>query len=183
VTGRAAAFLDRDGTIVHEKDYLSDPEGVELIPRAIEAMKELQEMGLALVIVTNQSGIARGRYSVEDYYAVAAQLGALLEQEGVVVEATYYCPHHPDISGPCSCRKPALGMYEAAAADLSLDLASSYFVGDKRSDVEAADALNGRGILVRTGYGIEHEKDLPDGVWVADDLGGAADLIRDDLGR
>ena len=183
MTGRPAAFLDRDGTIIREKDYLSDPVGVELIPRAIEAMKELQEMGLALVIVTNQAGIARGLYSVEEYHVVAARLGALLEQEGVFVEATYYCPHHPDATGPCSCRKPGTGMYEAAAADLGLDLGASYYVGDKRSDVEAAEALDGRGVLVRTGYGVEHEKDLPDAVWVADDLRGAADLIRAEVGR
>lgn len=183
MTGRPAAFLDRDGTIILEKSYLSDPGGVELIPGAIEAMKELQEMGLAVVIVTNQAGIGRGLYSVVDYHAVAARLGTLLEQAGVFVDATYFCPHHPDATGPCSCRKPGTGMYRAAAADLRLGLGASYFVGDKRSDVEAAEALNGRGVLVRTGYGLEHEKDLPDAVWIADDLRGAADLIRAEIGR
>jgi D-glycero-D-manno-heptose 1,7-bisphosphate phosphatase len=143
-------------------------------------LAELGRAGFAVVIVTNQSGIALGLYRESDYEAVAARLIEVLDAAGVAVDRVEHCSHHPDATGPCSCRKPATGMHRRAAAALALDLARSYYVGDKLTDVLPATELGGRGILVRTGYGSEHERSVPAGVRVADDLRGAADLILGD---
>jgi D-glycero-D-manno-heptose 1,7-bisphosphate phosphatase len=175
--GRPAAFLDRDGTVVREADYLADPERVELIPGAASAIRRLAEAGLAVVLVTNQSGIARGLYSEDAYHTVAKRVDELLRSAGAAVDATYYCPHHPDYGGACDCRKPATGLYRRAAREHGLDLPASYYVGDKLTDVLPAVALGGQGILVRTGYGAAAEPSLPSGFWAADDLPGAAALI------
>ncbi len=150
---RPAAFLDRDGTIMVERGFLADPAGVELIPGATEGLRALREAGYALVLVTNQSGIARGYFGVDEFRAVQARLEALLAAEGIALDGVYLCPHHPDFGEACDCRKPAPGLYRRAAAELRLDLARSLFIGDRLSDVEAAGALGGRGILLRTGYG------------------------------
>jgi D-glycero-D-manno-heptose 1,7-bisphosphate phosphatase len=180
---RRGVFCDRDGTIIAERDYLADPAEVELIPGTAEGLAALREAGFALVIVTNQSGIARGYYSEEDYAAVAARVEQLLARGGAPVDAVQYCPHHPDVSGPCPCRKPATGMYRTAAQALGIDLGESYYVGDKISDVIPALELGGHGVLVRTGYGADPEGDLPEGVTVVDDLQAAARFILADSGR
>ncbi len=174
---RPAVFLDRDGTLIEDADYLADPDGVRLIPGAVEALRRLRDAGYLLVVVTNQSGIARGLYTEADYHAVAARLDAILEREGVPVDAVKYCPHHPDGTGRCACRKPAAGMYLEAAAELDIDPARSWYVGDKVTDVLPAAELGGRGILVRTGYGAEQEGDAPADVAVVDDVGAAAALV------
>jgi D-glycero-D-manno-heptose 1,7-bisphosphate phosphatase len=179
VSGRPAVFLDRDGTIIEEEIYLSDPDGVQLVPGAVEAMRALRDAGYALVVVTNQSGIARGLYTIDEYHAVAARLNDILAGADLVVDRTEFCPHHPDITGPCPCRKPATGMYVRASDALDLDFARSYFVGDKITDVQPALELGGRGVLVRTGYGAELEDEAPPEVWVVDDLPAAATRILD----
>ena len=178
---RPAAFIDRDGTIIAEKVYLSDPEGVELIPGAAEALRTLRDAGLLLVVVTNQAGIAQGLYTTEDYDAVAARLTEILAEHGVVVNATYFCPHHPDWTGTCDCRKPGTGMYRRAADALDIDMARSFYIGDKISDVEPGITFGGHGILVRTGYGAELEPEVPEGVRVVDDLRGASGVIIDGM--
>jgi D-glycero-D-manno-heptose 1,7-bisphosphate phosphatase len=180
---RPAVFVDRDGTIVIERAYLSDPDDVQLVPGAAEALIALRRAGFALVTVTNQSGIALGLYSEEDYHMVARRLEEVLGAAGVVIDATEHCPHHPDATGPCSCRKPATGMYRRAADALGLDPSQSYYIGDKVTDVLPALELGGRGILVRTGYGSEQEARVPRRIRVADDLAGAADLILSDSRR
>lgn len=180
---RPAVFVDRDGTIVAERSYLADPEGVELVPGAADALAALRQAGFALVTVTNQSGIALGLYSEDDYRAVARRVNEVLEAAGSPVDATEYCPHHPDATGPCACRKPSTGMHLHAAAALGLDPARSYYVGDKVTDVLPALELGGQGILVRTGYGHEQEGRVPDGIRVADDLAGAAALVLADERR
>jgi D-glycero-D-manno-heptose 1,7-bisphosphate phosphatase len=176
---RRAVFLDRDGTLIREADYLADPDGVELLPGVPDALRRLRAGGLALVIVTNQSGIARGLYTEDDYRRVAARLTKVLASEGASVDATFRCPHHPEHSGQCPCRKPGLGMHREAADLLGLDLACSYFVGDKLSDVEAARAAGGQGILVRTGYGASTESSggVPPEVIVVDSLVEVSDWI------
>lgn len=160
-----------------ERSYLADPAGVSLVPGAAQALTELRRAGFALVLVTNQSGIALGLYTLDDYHAVAARLDEVLAAEGVVFDAVHYCPHHPDFTGPCTCRKPGTGMHRDAAAKLGIDLTRSFYVGDKATDVAPAHELGGRGILVRTGYGREQEALVPPGTWVADDLGTAAQLV------
>jgi D-glycero-D-manno-heptose 1,7-bisphosphate phosphatase len=180
---RPAVFVDRDGTIMTERAYLADPAGVELVPGALEALADLRAAGFALVTVTNQSGIARGLYSELDYHAVAGRLTTVLGEGGVVVDRTEYCAHHPEVTGPCNCRKPGTGMYLHAAAELGLAPERSFFIGDKATDVLPAVELGGQGILVRTGYGRDQEAGVPTGTWIADDLRGAADLILRDRGR
>ena len=177
---RRAVFLDRDGTLIREREYLADPEGVALLPGVVEALRLFRKAGLALVVVTNQSGIARGLYTLEDYEAVARRLDEKLREEGVMLDATYFCPHHPDFTGPCDCRKPALGMYLRAAAELDLDLPRSFFVGDRQKDLTPAVSLGGSGFLVRTGYGREEEGGLAPGHRVADSLLEAARLILEE---
>ena len=180
---RPAVFLDRDGTIIVEKVYLSDPDGVEFIAGSVEAMRQLADAGFVVVIVTNQAGIARGKYGVEEYQAVARRVAERLEEGGVQVGGTYFCPHHPDVTGACDCRKPGTGMYREAAAALALDFDQSWFVGDKLSDVGAAEVLGGCGILVRTGYGAEVEGEAPSHVPVVDDLATAVRHIIDRASR
>lgn len=171
---RPAVFLDRDGTLIGERNYLADPAGVAFIPGSVEALRALRAAGYVLVVVTNQSGIARGLYTLEAYHAVAGRLDEMLAAAGVPVDATYFCPHHPDVTGPCACRKPATGMYLQAAAELGIRPRASWYVGDKITDVLPALALGGRGILVRTGYGHELEEATPPGVAVVADLAAAA---------
>jgi D-glycero-D-manno-heptose 1,7-bisphosphate phosphatase len=166
--------------MIVEKEYLADPAGVALVDGAAEALARLRREGFAIVIVTNQSGIARGLYTLDDYRRVAARLQELLDQAGVAPDGTYYCPHHPDHTGPCDCRKPGTGMFERAARDLGLDLAASWYIGDKLTDVLPAEALGGRGILVRTGYGAEEQAGVAPGVAVVDDLPAAAELVARD---
>ena len=180
---RPAVFIDRDGTLITERSYLAHPDGVELVPGAAEALAALRRAGFALVTVTNQSGIARGLYRESDYHAVADRVAEVLDQAGVPPDDVQYCPHHPDVTGPCDCRKPGTGMHLRSAALLGIDPAASYYVGDKVSDVLPAIALGGRGILVRTGYGAEHEQAVPPGVRVVEDLRAAADLILGDPRR
>ena len=181
--GRRAVFADRDGTIIEDRHYIADPADVALIPGSPEALLRLRALGLALVVVTNQSGIGRGLYTVADYRRVARETDRQLERAGVVVDATYFCTDAPGGDPRTTCRKPSTAMYRQAARDLGLVLAGSYFVGDKLSDVLPAEALGGTGILVRTGHGATEEKrgatgaGLEPGWHVADDLAGAAALI------
>lgn len=181
--GRAAVFLDRDGTLVVERHYLADPDGLQLVPGALGALAALRDAGYALVVVTNQSGIARGLYTEADYRAVADRLDSVLAKASLSLDGSYHCPHYPEVTGPCACRKPSTGMYLQAASELDLAPERSWYVGDKISDVLPALALKGRGILVRTGYGREHESSVPDGVAVVDDLEAAATYILGEDGR
>ena len=167
---RRALFLDRDGTVIHDRHYLADPEQVELLPGAADALRAFAGAGFALVVVTNQSGIARGFYTERQFHAVQRRIEEVLDSAGVRLDAVFFCPHHPDITGPCRCRKPALGMYQDAAALLDLDLAESLYVGDRAHDVEPAQQLGGRAYLVRTGHGNESGQKVPAGVESAADL-------------
>lgn len=147
---RRAAFLDRDGTLIEDRHYLSEPDDVVLVAGAAAAVRELNEAGVAVVVVTNQSGIARGYFSEADYQRVEARVGELFAAAGARIDATYHCPHHPDVTGPCACRKPGTLLYERAAADLALDLSRSLFAGDRWRDVAPGLALGGVGVLVPT---------------------------------
>lgn len=174
---RSAVFFDRDGTLIRERSYLADPEGVELVPGTLSALRALRDAGFPYVIVTNQSGIARGLYSEDDYRRVAARLQEILEDAGVPPAATRYCPHHPSVTGPCDCRKPETGMYRDAARTAGLDLSRSFYVGDKPTDVLPARELGGHGLLVRTGYGAELVSEAPDEAVVVDDAQAAVRWI------
>ncbi len=142
---RKAAFLDRDGVINKDEAYVSRWEGFEFAPGAIEGMRLLQAAGYVLVVVTNQSGLARGFYAEAQYQALTQQMFAALKQAGVELAGVYHCPHHPngvvpELSISCNCRKPAPGMLLQAAEELGLSLPDSLLIGDKPSDIEAARA-------------------------------------------
>lgn len=147
---RAAVLLDRDGTVIVEKNYLADPAQVALEKNAVAGLRLLAEAGFALVIVSNQSGIGRGYFTTQDAERVNRRLQDLLAAEGVTLAGLYICPHAPDT--PCNCRKPAPGMALQAATELDLDLARSYVIGDKRADLGLATAVAATGVLVLTGH-------------------------------
>jgi len=163
--GRPAVFLDRDGTINEEVKYLGSPHQLRIIPGAAEAIARLNKAGIPVIVVTNQSGIARGYYTEDDVQDVHNYMDKLLADHGASVNAYYYCPHHPDAivkkyAVDCECRKPRIGMLSAAAAQENVSLSQAYLVGDKRSDLRAAVNAGARGILVRTGYGAKTEEEL-----------------------
>jgi histidinol-phosphate phosphatase family protein len=152
VSGTAAAFFDRDGTLIRDTNYLGDPALVELLPDAARAVRRLNDAGWPVVIVTNQSGIARGYFTFDDYERVQERVVSLLRDAGARIDATYMCPHHPDYSGPCECRKPGTLLFSQAATERGLDLSASWYVGDKLRDIEPARTLGGTGILVPNEY-------------------------------
>jgi D-glycero-D-manno-heptose 1,7-bisphosphate phosphatase len=173
-----AVFLDRDGTIVEDPGFLHQPGKVKLFPGAADAIKRLNDHGFLVVIVTNQSGIARGRYTVEDYAAVQRRLVEMLESHGAHLDGAYFCPHHPQLSGPCDCRKPGSKLFREAQQALDIDFARSWWVGDRLSDVQPARVLGGHGILVATGNGNLHQGQARAiGVMVVADLARAVDAI------
>jgi histidinol-phosphate phosphatase family protein len=148
---RPTVFLDRDGTIIVERHYLSDPALVELEAGAAQGLKLLQDLGHPLVVVSNQSGIGRGKFALDDAHAVNARVAELLAEHGVTIAGWYMCPHAPDTD--CRCRKPLTGMPEQARAELGLSWLDCYVIGDKRIDVELGQAIGGTGLLVTTGHG------------------------------
>ena len=173
-TTKPAVFLDRDGTLNLEKNYLYRAEDFEFIPGAVEAVSMLNHAGFLVVVLTNQSGIARGFYSEADLQRLHRHVDTLLAAGGARVDAWYYCPHHPEGQEPyrhvCDCRKPLPGMLFQAAAEHGINLKESVMIGDKLADIQAALAAGCRPILVRTGYGAEVEQNLPSGIEVCDDL-------------
>jgi D-glycero-D-manno-heptose 1,7-bisphosphate phosphatase len=178
VAERGAVFLDRDGTIVEDPGYLHDPAAVRLLPGAARAIRRLNEAGWRAVLVSNQSGIARGIFTEADYHAVQRRLEELLATEGARLDASFFCPHHPEFTGPCPCRKPGTKLFEDARDALGIDFARSWFVGDRPSDVAPAARLGGTGILVLTGEGERHREEMKTpGVRIVPDLQAAVDLI------
>jgi D-glycero-D-manno-heptose 1,7-bisphosphate phosphatase len=149
-----AIFLDRDGTIIIDKNYPSRPDQVALLGGAVEGLRAMAKHGLPFVVVSNQSGIGRGYFSVEQADDVDARVKQLLARQSVQIAGWYRCPHAPGEG--CVCRKPLPGMIRSAAYDLDLDLARSFVIGDKWSDIELAAAVGAAGILVTTGQGHLH---------------------------
>jgi D-glycero-D-manno-heptose 1,7-bisphosphate phosphatase len=178
---RRAAFIDRDGTLIEERGDLGHPDGVALIPGSADAVRRLREAGLLAVLVTNQSGIARGLFTVSDFEAVQARMTHLLNQEHAALDNAYFCPHHPDVNGPCDCRKPADGMYREAEREMSIDLSRSFYVGDRWRDVAVTEKVGGTGYLVRTGAGGQGAPPQAEHVEFVDDLAQAADRILEEL--
>ena len=170
--GRAeqpAVFLDRDGTLVREVGYLSDPVDLEILPGVPGALRAFHSAGYSLVVVSNQSGVGRGFFSLGRVHEAMARLRVGLRAEGVELDGVYFCPHHPEAG--CPCRKPRPGLLERAADDLRLALGQSLMVGDKVLDVRTAHSGGMAGFLVRTGYGRDEEQRLavegvvPEGVF------------------
>jgi len=158
-----AIFLDRDGTLNIDHGYVHEIDDFQFIDGAIEALIKLKEMGFALVLVTNQSGIARGKFSEEQFFTLTEWMDWSLADRGVDLDGIYFCPHHPEASVAeykqvCDCRKPLPGMFFTAKEELNIDMAASYMVGDKLEDLQAAVAAGvGTKILVRTGKPVTKE--------------------------
>jgi D-glycero-D-manno-heptose 1,7-bisphosphate phosphatase len=178
--GRRAVFLDRDGTIVEDPGFLHEPGQVRLLPGAGDAIHRLNQAGWLVITVSNQSGIARGLYDATAYSAVQRRLVELLTPLSARLDGAYFCPHHPDITGPCECRKPGVRLFREAQAALGLDLGRCYWVGDRLSDVAPARELGGHALLVGTGRGAAHAAQARAlGVPVVADLAAAAaEIVR-----
>jgi D-glycero-D-manno-heptose 1,7-bisphosphate phosphatase len=142
-------ILDRDGTINHDSDhYIKSLDEWRPIDGSLEAIARLTQAGFRIVVATNQSGIARGLVDETAYRAITVRLDELLAASGARLDAHYHCPHHPDFTGPCRCRKPGPLLFERAAADHGLDLARCWWVGDRLRDVQPAAGFGGRGLLI-----------------------------------
>jgi D-glycero-D-manno-heptose 1,7-bisphosphate phosphatase len=167
---RRAVFLDRDGTLMEEVNYCNDPKRVRVFPGTVGALQRLRHAGWLTVVVTNQSGLARGKISPEQYAAVNAEF---LSQLPGGIDAVYFCADHPD--SPTPRRKPGTGMLEEAARNHGIDLSRSWMIGDKEIDVECGRRAGCRTILVRTGYGAELENTAAD--FVHEDIVSASNMI------
>jgi D-glycero-D-manno-heptose 1,7-bisphosphate phosphatase len=180
---KKAVFLDRDGTINKEVNYLNHPDQVKLISGSAEGIKLLNENGFTVVVITNQSGVARGIIEEESLPLIKDRLCSLLEEKGAIVDGYYYCPHYPDgkiekYAFKCDCRKPEPGMLRKAAEDFDIDLKGSYVVGDKACDIKLGKNVGAVSIMVKTGYGEYEAENLelsPD--YTADNLFDAAQWI------
>lgn len=151
--GNKAVFLDRDGTINADKNYLYRAEDFEFLPGAVEAMRMLQSHGFLLIIITNQSGIARGYYTENDFLSLTEWMLERLKESGVNIAKVYYCPHLPDAKIPeyrkiCDCRKPETGLFEEAAREFDVDMAKSFAVGDKMRDCSVCEKTECRGFII-----------------------------------
>jgi histidinol-phosphate phosphatase family protein len=145
---RPAVFIDRDGTLIKDVGYISRPEDVELVPEAAQAVRHLNNALWPVIVATNQSGIARGLFTEQDYGRVRDRLDDLLAERGAYIYAHYHCPHHPDYTGPCLCRKPGTELFDRAMAEHALNPAMSVWVGDRWRDVAPALHYGSQGILV-----------------------------------
>ena len=181
---RRAVFLDRDGTICEEMGYVNHISRFQMFPFAAAAIRRFNQAGLPVIVVTNQSGVARGVFPESLVHRVHEKMIAELAAAGARVDAVYFCPHATEDA--CGCRKPHPGMLERAAREHALALHGCYVVGDRYADLEMAHQVGGRGILVLTGYG-RGEYELHRGHWprqpcgVAENLSIAADLILEEL--
>jgi D-glycero-D-manno-heptose 1,7-bisphosphate phosphatase len=178
-SGRAAAFLDRDGTIIVDRDYPGDPEAVELIDGAAAAIGLLRRSGLLVLMVTNQSGIGRGLITAAEYLAVQGRMEELLAREGAELDGVYYCPHAPDMVPACECRKPATGLYLRASREHGVDLSSSFFIGDRMRDVLPGVTFGGTGYLLRGTEAVD-DAALPPDVRLVGSLAEATELLLAD---
>jgi histidinol-phosphate phosphatase family protein len=185
---KAAVFLDRDGVINKEVEFLRKLEQFELLPKSCEAIKLLNDHGWLVVIITNQPVIARGEATARDIDAIHKKMKNKLKKCGAHIDAIYYCPHHPEQGFPgemveykidCACRKPKIGLLEEASKEFNIDLKKSFFVGDTTVDVQTGKNAGCKTILVKTGYGGLDKKFPATPVFTCEDLLEAAKLIID----
>jgi D-glycero-D-manno-heptose 1,7-bisphosphate phosphatase len=169
--------LDRDGTLIVERHYLADPAQVELLPGAVQGLRQIVDLGLGLAVVTNQSGVGRGYFDLQRLAEIHDRMVALLAIEGISLDGIYYCPHLPD--DRCACRKPSTGMILQAAADLNFAPTDCFVIGDKPCDIELGQGVRATTLLVKTGYGAQvaaNRETTPD--YVVQDLAEAAQVIH-----
>ena len=156
---RPAIFMDRDGTLSHEVGYVNHPSRFELFPWSIDAVRLVNRAGWAAVVVTNQAGVARGYFPEAVIHEVHAGMNAAMQAGGARFDGVYFCPHHPSVGEPpyrldCDCRKPRPGLLKRAEAELGVDLARSWVVGDRHGDLQLAWNVGAKGALVKSGYGL-----------------------------
>ena len=174
------AFLDRDGTVIEEKDFIRTPDEIEFIPGSIEAIKILKKLDYKIIVISNQSGIGRGILTVEMVAKVNEGFLKKLKKENAEIDALYFCPHHPEDN--CDCRKPRTSLIQKAVEEQKLDLEDAVVIGDKLSDVELGKKLGAKTVLVLTGYGKREAEKAntsqiePD--FIADNLLGAVNWLR-----
>jgi D-glycero-D-manno-heptose 1,7-bisphosphate phosphatase len=173
-----AFFLDRDGTVMEDAHYIKSPDQVRLIPGAAGAVKRINDARIPVIIVTNQSGIGRGMFTVKDYEAVRSHFESLLAQQGAHIDASYYCPDHPNVTDS-KCRKPATKMFEDAIRDFDLEPANVAYIGDRWRDVAPSVKLGGRGIMISSHLTTEEDrrKAEQDGIETAPTLQEAVDIF------
>jgi D,D-heptose 1,7-bisphosphate phosphatase len=157
---KKAIFLDRDGVINKEVGYLSKPNNFEFIEGSIEGLKILKQKGFLLIIITNQAGIARGFFTEATLKAIHKVMLNRLKQNGITLDDIYYCPHHPDFTGSCDCRKPNPGMILNAELKHNINLNNSYMIGDTLKDIQTGKAAKCKTVLVLTGYGKEEQNKI-----------------------
>jgi D,D-heptose 1,7-bisphosphate phosphatase len=177
-----AVFLDRDGTLVVERGYITVPDAIELIPGAADAVIRLRQAGWKVFIATNQGCVAKGMITEEELGEIHFRLVSMLGAEGAEVDGIYCCPHHPEGTVPdfaieCDCRKPRPGLLERAAAEHDLDLADCVMIGDTMRDLEAARQAGARGVLVLTGHGQDTASKEHGATHVAPDLASAVSWL------
>lgn len=181
---KKVVFLDRDGTLNVDIGYMRNPEELVLIEGAARSVRKLNDLGVFVVVLTNQSGVGRGYFTEAEVGRANERLLELLKKEGARADAVYFCPHHPDDG--CSCRKPAIGMLKQAAAEHGLELKGAIVIGDKLTDVELAHNAGGRGVLVLTGFGSDESAKVgetgraPD--FIAKEIGEAVDWAIREMG-
>ena len=183
MSGRKTVFLDRDGTINVEKNYLYRPEEFEFIPKVPEAIARLNNAGYQVIVVSNQAGVARGYYSEDDVIKLHQYVNEQLSKYKAHIDGFYYCPHHPDAGigkykMKCHCRKPETGLFEKACEDFDVNIEDSWMIGDNIGDIKAGNNFHVKTILVRTGYGSQLEKEgFHLFQYIADDLYDAVNNI------
>lgn len=191
MSSKPAVFIDRDGTVNEEMGYINHVSRLRILPGSAGAIRKLNENGIAAVVISNQSGVARGYFPEELVRQVNARMVEILAESGTRLDGIYYCPHHPkgeveEYRKVCDCRKPKTGLIDRAAEELGLDPARSYVVGDRHADIQIAHNVGAKGILVLTGYGRGAWENDSEG-WgvrphhVCDDLAAAVEWILNDL--
>lgn len=178
---RKFVLLDRDGTIILHRHHLKDLEQVELIPNVAKAIKQLKNLGLGIIVLTNQSIVGRGYITVSDLQLIHTKILNLLSTEGAAVDAIYFCPHKPEDN--CHCRKPNVGLIEQCVKDYHFDPKNAFVIGDNATDIALGHKVGATTFLVRTGYGRRIEKEnivKPD--FVVDDLEQAVSMIKRIIG-
>lgn len=190
---KSAVFIDRDGTLIVDAEYLSDPDKLELFEESAAALKKLNEANILAIIVTNQSGVARGYFDENNVHLLNHKLSDELNKQNARLDAVYYCPHHKNgtiekYKKECDCRKPKTGLIKQAQNDFKeINLNKSYVIGDKASDIELAKNAGCKSILVKTGYGKQvlkgsYQKYIePD--FIAENMKDAVDWILEDLSK
>ena len=177
---RPAVFLDRDGVLTEEKSFLHNADEMVVCDYSRECVDKLHEAGFLAIVITNQSGVARGYFTEDELRKMNTRL-----MKATGVDAVYYCPHHPDgkiekYRKVCSCRKPEIGLIDSACKDFEIDLSHSYFIGDRECDIRTGQNAGIKTLLVRTGYGLEEEKTGLHADYIADDLSDAVGIIIGD---